>query len=191
MNGAVDYILKPTLTPDGMRSTLKKASERIPGYCLDEKDKGNSLGRSIERYLIGQDQELPAERLSQQFQYGCYQLYAVNIKKENTARVRNLQAVSITKVLYQKIERELQEFKNVHYLQMMLREEVACILLNYDESSSVKVMMQLKQLMISFWIYAAACLGCAADDLFRTDSYMTFISAIFQRMSIKHFIIPI
>lgn len=32
MNGAVDYILKPTLTPDGMRSTLKKASERIPGY---------------------------------------------------------------------------------------------------------------------------------------------------------------
>ncbi len=146
MNGAVDYILKPTLTPDGMRSTLKKASERIPGYCLDEKDKGNSLGRSIERYLIGQDQELPAERLSQQFQYGCYQLYAVNIKKENTARVRNLQAVSITKVLYQKIERELQEFKNVHYLQMMLREEVACILLNYDESSSVKVMMQLKQL---------------------------------------------
>ena len=31
MNGAVDYILKPTLTPDGMRSTLKKASERIPG----------------------------------------------------------------------------------------------------------------------------------------------------------------
>ncbi len=146
MNGAVDYILKPTLTPDGMRSTLKKASERIPGYCLDEKDKGNSLGRSIERFLIGQDQELPAERLSQQFQHGCYQLYAVNIKKENTARARNLQAVSITKVLYQKIERELQEFKNVHYLQMMLREEVACILLNYDESSSVKVMMQLKQL---------------------------------------------
>lgn len=74
---------------------------------------------------------------------------------------------------------------------MMLREEVACILLNYDESSSVKVMMQLKQLMISCWIYAAACLGCAADGSFHTGSYMIFISAIFQRMSIKHFIIPI
>lgn len=146
INGAVDYILKPTLTPDGMRSTLKKALERIPGYCLDEKEKGNSLGRSIERYLIGQDKELPVETLSKQFQYGCYQFYAVNIKKENTARARNLQSVSITKVLYQKIERELQDFKNVNYLQMMLREEVACILLNYDESSYVKVMMQLKLL---------------------------------------------
>lgn len=114
INGAVDYILKPTLTPDGMRSTLKKASERIPGCCPDKRDKGNILGRSVERYLIGQARELPVERLSQRFPYGCYQFYAVNIKRENTARARNLQAVSITKVLYQKIERELQEFKNVN-----------------------------------------------------------------------------
>lgn len=47
MNGAVDYILKPTLTPDGMRSTLKKASERIPGYCLDERIRGTALGEVL------------------------------------------------------------------------------------------------------------------------------------------------
>lgn len=137
MNGAADYILKPTLTPEGLRSALKKVSERIPGYRLEGKETGSSLGRMLERYLIGQDKILPIEELSGHFQYGCYQIYAVNIKKEDSARV------SITGVLYQKIERELGEWDNVKYLLLMLREEVACVLLNFDEIAYVKVKAQI------------------------------------------------
>lgn len=148
MNGAADYILKPTLTPEVLRSTLKKVSERIPDYCLERKETGSSLGRMLERYLIGQDKALPVQELAEHFPYPCYRLYAVNIKKENSGRV------NITEVLYKKMERGLQEFRGVKYLLLMLREEVACALLNFDDganggfddSGSVKVMAQVNAL---------------------------------------------
>ena len=143
MNGAVDYILKPTLTPQELLKTLKKAVERIPDYCISNETAGtqrDGIERKLERYLIGQDVELPSEELSAFFHYTGYRIFAVNIRKENAARV------SITEMLYKKLERELQDFADMDWLLMMLREETACVVLNYDDDSDGNVVLQLKSL---------------------------------------------
>lgn len=153
MNGAADYILKPTLTPEVLRSTLKKVLERIPDYYLEGSGTGSSLGRMLERYLIGQDKTLPVEELSRHFSYDCYQLYAVNIKKENSGRM------DITDVLYKKLERGLQEFDGVSYLQIMLREEIACVVLNYAADSYAKVMHRVNALQEKLLEICSGLLG--------------------------------
>ena len=39
LNGAVDYVLKPTLNPEILLRALKKAARGIPGFQLDRKEK--------------------------------------------------------------------------------------------------------------------------------------------------------
>ena len=46
LNGAVDYVLKPTLNPEILLRALKKAARGIPGFQLDRKEKIDEIGRA-------------------------------------------------------------------------------------------------------------------------------------------------
>lgn len=157
INGAVDYILKPTLTPDELRNALKKAKEKIPDYKAHDTDSASSLARKLERYLIGQDKELPTDELSQFFKYPNYRMYAVNIKKENNTRT------SMTKMLYNKIEREAQNFNELLYVRIFLHEEVACLIINYDNDYEANTIEQIKNLNDKLYAICDNILGIVSN----------------------------
>ena len=122
MNGAADYILKPTLNREELIRILQKVSERIPGYRLSQSRGGVSYERIIERYLLGHDRELNIEELSRFFTLPYFCIYAVNIK------LTNENGRDMSDILYKKVERELPSFERSQKVMVMLREELLCVL---------------------------------------------------------------
>lgn len=80
LNGAVDYVLKPTLNPEILLRALKKAARNIPGFQLDRKEKVD-IGTQLERYLTGYSETLEEEGLKNCFPYLNYRIFAVDMKK--------------------------------------------------------------------------------------------------------------
>ena len=118
MNGVVDYILKPTLTPDELKKVLIKASERIPGYKRDAGNDGMSHEKKLALCLLGQE-EPEGEEFKKALPYGCYRFYAVSIRGYGSG-------------LLKKLERSLKELQVIRYIEVTLREETAVVLFNYE-----------------------------------------------------------
>lgn len=76
LNGAVDYVLKPTLNPEILLRALKKAVSSIPGFHLDHQEQ-ISAKIQLERYLTGYQDELDEDGLEQEIL--CY---VINYKKK-------------------------------------------------------------------------------------------------------------
>ncbi|MCR5746965.1 MAG: response regulator [Lachnospiraceae bacterium] len=124
MNGVVDYILKPTLTPEELRQVLKKAADRIPGYKKDESLGTVSHAERIRKYLTD-GEEFDKEEFRKVYFFGYYRIYAVDMKScSKTGDIRE--------VLYNKLMRELKELQVIKYICIMLREETAVVLFNYE-----------------------------------------------------------
>ncbi|MDZ7542871.1 response regulator, partial [Clostridium perfringens] len=77
LNGAVDYILKPTLNPSQLLVTLKKAVDRIPGLELI-KNEDVYYNNLIERYLLGFDSKLDNTKFSAIFPNTCFRILGIN-----------------------------------------------------------------------------------------------------------------
>lgn len=123
LNGASDYILKPTLNPQVLRQSLQNALHRLSPALLEAQAGAAVLdyGRVLEQYILGLD--VPAfEELARHLAAPCYHLYAVDIALENTARK------PLHDVLFQKIQRETAAFADAQTLVFTLRESVACVL---------------------------------------------------------------
>lgn len=140
MNGAADYILKPTLNQEELLKSLRKASERIPGYRL-ERDGGTAgYEHMIERCLLGHDKKLDGVRFQKYSAYPNYCVYAVNIRKQN----KNGQDMSA--VLYKKMEREVKGEKELQKWLVLLREEVACIVFCWETEQNRSLRSFLEEL---------------------------------------------
>lgn len=79
LSGAVDYVLKPTLTPSNLILTLKKAVNRIPGMKLMKNDEEyyHSL---IEKYILGYENVLNEKRFVNLFHHSCFRILGIDIK---------------------------------------------------------------------------------------------------------------
>lgn len=80
LNGAVDYVLKPTLNPEILLRALKKAARGIPGFQLDRKEKID-VSTQLERYLTGYSETLEEEGLKNCFPYLNCRILAADMKK--------------------------------------------------------------------------------------------------------------
>ena len=80
LNGAVDYVLKPTLNPEILLRALKKAARGIPGFQLDRKEKID-VSTQLERYLTGYSETLEEESLKNCFPYLNCRILAADMKK--------------------------------------------------------------------------------------------------------------
>lgn len=140
MNGVVDYILKPTLNPVELINVLKKAAARIPGYRLSDDDGTVSYERTMERYLLGHDQQMDVGMFRQIFPTDYFCIYAVNIHKENSARQ------DMSDILHKKMERYRQEQITIPNLMMLIREEQAVILFGHTQSQKELLKGQVQEL---------------------------------------------
>lgn len=95
LNGAVDYILKPTLNPEILLKTLNKAVRKIPGMKLV---KGNQMSPSvqIEKVLLGYQDKFEEVSFTEVFPYTLFRMCGTNLKqmcrgrKENMARMEEM-----------------------------------------------------------------------------------------------------
>ena len=78
-NGAVDYVLKPTLNPQELLGILKTTALRIPGMVLMKED-GISLEKSLEGYLMGRSKEFAGPEIVERFPYTFYRVFGMCIR---------------------------------------------------------------------------------------------------------------
>ena len=68
LNGACDYILKPSLNPKVLLELLEKTAAKIPGMSL-QKDSELSVREKLNRYLSGYEADLTQGDFKQRFPY--------------------------------------------------------------------------------------------------------------------------
>lgn len=148
LNGASDYILKPTLNPQVLRQSLQNAVQRLPAAVLEQHADAAVLdgGRMLEQYILGLDLPAAFDTLRHQLAFPCFHLYAVDIALENAARK------PLHDILLQKILRETAAFPQAQTLVFTLQESIACILFCHEhrdlaiESFAQSLSTQLAQL---------------------------------------------
>lgn len=153
MSGVVDYILKPTLNPEELKKTLKKAAERMPVY-IRQQDRGTvSYERMIERYFLGHDKELAMSEFTAFLSAPYFRIYGVTIKKENK------KGQDMSAILYQKIERELLKIAGVQKITVSLREELVCVIFCYDLSRNKALLLAVESLNEQLTLLCPEILG--------------------------------
>lgn len=125
-NGAVDYILKPTLNPNELLNILQKAAKKIPGIVL-KKDTSMQYERHMERYLLGYENEITDRKFETVFPDSCYVICGVRIKKFNE------RGQDMSGILYEKIEEWLTENDKASGILMCLEDKTACLILNFPK----------------------------------------------------------
>lgn len=138
MYGAVDYILKPSLTPQSIKEILSKASRRLMESSKQEKNSNAGYERAIERYLLGINKDLHVPE--EYFLGNRFSIYAFNMK------VNNIHGKDVSDVLKEKVEREIEKFNGVQKSIFVLQEEILCILFCYDKSLSSELRRMVEEL---------------------------------------------
>lgn len=138
LNGAVDYILKPTLNPNQLLLTLKKAVDRIPGLELvrNEDIYYNNL---IERYLLGFDSKLEINKFINIFPNTCFRIFGIDLKY----------LVGRNKEVIRKLKARIQEYflinKISNYLELIINDGVLIYIINYKISQDKDMIKQIKE----------------------------------------------
>jgi two-component system response regulator YesN len=141
LNGAVDYILKPTLNPQDLLKVLKKAASRIPGMVLS---RGNEINyeKRMERYMLGFDTSLDTRLFETYFKDSCFRLFGTNIR----------QIFGGDKSYFSKVETQLKDFfleheTNYQVLSLILNKEYLVYIINYKVSKEKQLTEELHKLV--------------------------------------------
>lgn len=131
INGAVDYMLKPTLNPETLLLTLIRTAGKIPGMKL----KGRTAipyESQLEKVLLGYKEHLDEKVFDTFFIHTRYRLAALDLRKTcGRNRVEMMEAKDILESYYGKQEKYITQT-------VVLREGILCIVMNFrvkDEST--------------------------------------------------------
>lgn len=122
-NGAVDYILKPTLSPEELLKVLNRSAKNIPGLKM-VKRQGIQYDKQMERYILGYDESIDISEFRRYFTESTYILLLVQINKFNE------KGKDMSKVLYDKLEDFSIAFQFGRTMLLFLEERNACLILN-------------------------------------------------------------
>lgn len=137
LNGAADYILKPTLNPQILLKTLNKVVRNIPGLLL-EKDHEMSPASQIERYISGYQERINETILAKTLPYTLYRLAGINLKvlcdnyKSAMGRV------------FRMLEEFFEAQQDYETVMMLLEEEILCIAFNYRIKEDKRVLKDIE-----------------------------------------------
>ena len=139
-NGALDYILKPTLNEEELLKVLDKAAQRIPGYKRREQSEGINASAEMERYLLGLSKELDESAFHETFPYAHFRIFGMRIRNENEIQP------NVSELLYQKIKKDVADFADANGMVMILQEELVVALMCCKPSNDANTVAFLKNM---------------------------------------------
>ena len=140
INGVVDYILKPTLNPEELRTVLSKAVERIPGVWLEFRSVAPSTEQLLEECLLGKISKEGWVCLEEKLSAPFYCLFVVCLERDSTRELYEL--------IYQKIKRELAGWEQLDAHMAAVKERQLCILIGYEVLQKNKIWRYVQQLNV-------------------------------------------
>ncbi|OOM75660.1 putative response regulatory protein [Clostridium puniceum] len=132
-NGAVDYILKPSLNPSEMLKTLKKLSSKIKNNIQTNDNIANiNINNLLNRFLLGFDANINFDYLNSIFTYPCFCLFGLNAKKiYDSYDKRN----EIIKFIITEINNEFPTSQNYNIQIANIENENIVIVLNFENNN--------------------------------------------------------
>ena len=152
-NGALDYILKPTLNEEELLKVLDKAAQRIPGYKRREQSEGINASAEMERYLLGLSKELDESAFHETFPYAHFRIFGMRIRNENEIQP------NVSELLYQKIKKDVADFADANGMVMILQEELVVALMCCKPSNDEKTVAFLKNMAEELSVLCEYILG--------------------------------
>lgn len=140
VDGAVDYVLKPTLNPEELLKIVAKAASKVPGLKVKPRDQSN-LETQIERFFMGYEITFNNWDLQKVFPESCYRLLAIPLHCQENSDT------DFSPVIYEKTELFLKEQKYGKYLKFMTDQDILCIILNYGLKDEKRFLDFLENLM--------------------------------------------
>lgn len=178
LNGAVDYILKPTLNPEELSRILTKAVSRIPGMRLKKKT-SYSLENQLEHFLKNSDEEMKEQEFIQYFTQSCYRIMGLPLHFHSTS------GKDLAQAIFERADQYLKEHAPGKYLKFMNNPEFLCVVFNYplkDEERLTVVMKEMVEQLAFIHGQAFAVAGRQCKKI--TDLKKDFINPEFQEAEI-------
>lgn len=157
LNGATDYILKPSLSPETLLEVLSKTVKSIPNLQL-KKDKELSMTDKLNRHLGGYESGITQDGFRRAFPHTRYRLLCANLGV----------LCGGYRELEHEVRRSLEDYfenKKEYVAEVLwIKEEICCILLNYrikDEDKMWEEVIGGINLVKeydprTFWVYGEA-----------------------------------
>lgn len=140
LNGAADYVLKPTLNPEKLLSLVTSLAQKIPNFKLKRQEHA-TLNKTLENYLKEKEVLLPAPELQNFFIHSCFRLFVLPLYN------REWEQMHISSVLYEKAEFYLKQMDYCKILYFLQNQETLCVVVNYGLKDEKRVLTDLEQLM--------------------------------------------
>lgn len=124
LNGATDYILKPTLNPEILLKTLKKAASGIAGLQLHTQDE-LPYASQVERVLLGYKDKLDEFTFVDVFPNTLYRLFAIDLRE--LCGQHKEERIHVCRV----VEEFFEEQGGYVTLPVLIEESILCVVINY------------------------------------------------------------
>lgn len=143
LNGAVDYVLKPTINPDELLKILGRAAGRIPDLQLGNREMSD-MDVLLENYMTDREEKEDRKTeqiLSEAFPHSCCRLFILPLGKREPGRV------SLSPILFEKIQTFLEGLEYCRFLKFIWQKDIMCAVLNYDVRDEARLLNDLRQFM--------------------------------------------
>lgn len=146
-NGAIDYLLKPTLELDSLLSSLKKAAKRIHNFTLSSNNTQH-IETVLKRLILGFNSDINFNELNDLFTYDKFYLFGINAKKLfKNYEERNKMISSLTSELDTLFSSNL--IKAIHQ-NIVLDNEIVLCLINAKNENDSHLIYELKNFSKKF-----------------------------------------
>lgn len=157
LNGASDYVLKPTLNPEELTKLLDKVAADIPGLQLKKKS-GSDLELLLEKFMTGKDEKADG-RVAFALTGSCFRLFVLQLK------CRDKNGADLSQVFFDKAEAFFREAAYMKYLKFLYsHKEVLCAVVNYDMRDDGQLKQDLRTFLEQLGMISerafAACGKC-------------------------------
>lgn len=140
LNGAADYVLKPTLNPEKLLSLVTSLAQKIPNFNLKRQEHA-TLNKMLESYLKEKEERFPSVEFQNFFVHSCFRLFVLPLYNREWDRMH------ISSVLYEKAESYLKQMDYCKILHFLQNQEILCAVVNYPVKDEKRVLEDLERLM--------------------------------------------
>lgn len=137
-SGAVDYILKPTLNPENLLSTMKKVALRITGVTIHSQ-RDLSITACIKQMLSGFSDENAKDQLQNAFSEDRFVLVGMDIdrifgqEKSSIEKQKKMLSFTTDEII-----------PNYNYVQLIVNQMVLLLLFNFNQSKEDELFKSLR-----------------------------------------------
>lgn len=140
--GAIDYILKPTLSIDELVKTLKRAAESIDGITLKEDEASASEDTILYNFITGNKTDYNIDNYQQYFKFDSFSLFGSDVKGLNY-KIKTELKNDINNCL------DSLSSQNIYAKEIKYNDELIIYLINSNSKNVLNLTKLLKEISIN------------------------------------------